>query len=318
LAAQATIEDWLGARLLLSTAIAETHFEIQEQRRQLEVIRAQIKTNETLLQLTSLRFGQGQSSIVDVLQQREQLEATLARVPQTEARIGQLEYSLDVLLGRPPDKGDHVTSSRLGRPSPLPAVGIPAQLLTHRPDLRAAQKRVLAFDYAVGVAVAEQLPTLALGGSIDWTGDPSFADAITAVFAGLAAPLFDAGERHSEVTFRKARLEEALAGYSDRYLSALFEVEAALLEEQKSEEQLVLVEQQLVTAQRLLTEARNRFSQGLTDYLPVFTSLSIVQNLERDVVSSRRSVLSARVGLHRALGGPMFNSDTPVILSSLK
>ena len=316
LTAQATIEDWLGARLLLSTAIAETYFQIQEQRRQLEVIRAQIKTNETLLQLTSLRFGQGQSSIVDVLQQQEQLEATLARVPQTEARIGQLDYSLDVLLGQPPGKGNHVTSSRLGRPSPLPAVGIPALLLTRRPDLRGAQKRMLALDYDVGAAIAEQLPTLSLGSSIDWTGDPGFDDAITAFFAGLAAPLFDAGQRRSEVTFRKAHLKDALAGYSEKYLSALFDVESALLEERKSEEQLVLVEKQLVTAQRLLTEARNRFSQGLTDYLPVFTSLAIVQNLERDVVSSRRSVLSARVGLHRALGGPMLNPDTPVIAES--
>lgn len=315
LTAQATIEDWTGARLLLSTAIAETYFEIQEQRRQLEVIRSQIKTNETLLRLTSLRFGQGQSSIVDVLQQQEQLEATLARVPQVQARIGQLEYSLDVLLGRPPGERKHLTTSRLGRPSPLPAVGIPAMLLTRRPDLRAAQKRVLAFDYEVGAAVAEQLPTLSLGSSIDWAGDPGFADAVTAVFAGLAGPVFDAGQRRSEVAFRKARLDDALAGYSDRFLSALFEVEAALLEEQKSAEQLLLVERQLVTAQRLLTEARNRFSQGLTDYLPVVTSLAIVQSLERDVVGSRRRVLSARVGLHRALGGPMPYPDTAVILS---
>jgi len=318
LTAQATVEDWLGARLLLSTAIAETYFEIQEQRRQLEVIREQIETNETLLQLTSLRFGQGQSSIVDVLQQREQLEATLARVPQTEARIGQLEYSLDVLLGRPPGKGTYATSSRLDRPSPLPDVGIPALLLTRRPDLRGAQKRVLALDYDVGAALAQQLPTLTLGGSVGWTGDPGFGNAVTTVFAGLAGPVFDAGERRSEVVIRKARLKEALAGYSDQYLSALFEVEAALLEERKSAEELVLVEKQLVTAQRLLTEARNRFSQGLTDYLPVFTSLSIVQSLERDVVSSRRSVLSARVGLHRALGGPMLHPETPVMLSSLK
>jgi multidrug efflux system outer membrane protein len=315
LAAQATIEDWLGARLLLSTAIAQSYFEIQEQRRQLEVIHAQIEINKTLLQLTSLRFGQGQSSIVDVLQQQEQLEATLARVPQTEARIGQLGYSLDILLGQAPGQGNHVTSSRLARPSPLPAVGIPAQLLTRRPDLRGAQKRVLAFDYDVGVALAEQLPSLSLGGAIDWTGDPGFGDAVTAVFGGLAAPLFDAGERRSEVSFRKARLEDALAGYSDRYLAALFEVETALLDERKSEEQVVLVEQQLLTAQRLLTEARNRFSQGLTDYLPVFTSLAIVQNLERDVVSARRRVLSARVGLHRALGGPMPGSNTPIIVS---
>lgn len=316
LAAQATVEDWLGARLLLSTAIAETYFEIQEQRRQLEVIHEQIKTNETLLQLTSLRFGQGQSSIVDVLQQQEQLETTLTRVPQTEARIGQLEYSLYVLLGRPPGKESHLTSSRLDLPSPLPAVGIPALLLTNRPDLRGAQKRVLALDYDVGVALAEQFPTLSLGSSVGWRGDPSFGNTITSIFAGLAGPLFDAGERQSEVTYRRARLKEALAGYSDRYLSALAEVEAALLEERKNEERLVLVEQQLETAQRLLTEARNRFSQGLTDYLPVFTSLSIVQNLERDVVSSRRSVLSARVGLHRALGGPILNPDSSVILSS--
>ncbi len=315
LTAQATVEDWLGARLLLSAAIAETYFEIQEQRRQLEVIRDQIETNETLLQLTSLRFGQGQSSIVDVLQQREQLEATLARIPQTEARIGQLEYSLDVLLGSPADGPNHVTSSRLGRPSPLPAVGVPALLLTRRPDLRAAQKRLLALDYEVGAAVAEQLPTLSLGGSIDWTGDPGLGDTVTAAFAGLAAPLFDAGQRGSEVAFRKARLEDALAGYSDRFLLALSEVEAALLEQRKNAKQLVLLERQLATAQKLLTESRNRFSQGLTDYLPVVTALSIVQSLERNVVSSRRQVLTARIGLHRALGGPMPNPDTPIIFS---
>jgi len=316
LTAQATIEDWMGARLLLSAAIAETYFEIQEQLRQLDVVREQIETNKTLLKLTSLRFGQGQSSIVDVLQQQEQLEATLARVPQIESNIGQLEYSLDVLLGRPPGRENHVTSSQLSRPSPFPAVGIPALLLTRRPDLRAAQKRVLAFDYDVGVAVAEQLPTLSLGGSIDWAGDPDFGDAVTSVFIGLAAPFFDAGQRRSEVTFRKARLEDALAGYSDRYLSAMFEVETALLEERKSAEQLMLVEKQLATAQRLLTEARNRFSQGLTDYLPVITSLSIVQNLERNVVNTRRRVLSARVALHRALGGPMINPEIPAVACS--
>ena len=316
LTAEATSEDWLGARLLLSAAIAQIHFEIQEQRRQLEVIRDQIDLNKTLLQLTSLRFGQGQSSIVDVLQQQEQLEATQARVPQTEARIGQLVYSLDVLLGRAPGQADNETSSRLGRPSPLPAVGVPAQLLARRPDLRAAQKRILALDYEVGAAVAEQLPNLSVGGSLRWTGDPGLADTVTTVFAGLAGPVFDAGQRRSEVTFRRARLEEALAGYAELYLSALSEVEAALLEERKREEQLVLVEQQLVTAQRLLTEARNRFSQGLTDYLPVFTSLAIVQSLERDVVSARRSVLSARVGLHRALGGPMPEPKPPVMVSS--
>ncbi|MDA1069041.1 MAG: TolC family protein, partial [Verrucomicrobia bacterium] len=146
LTAEASVEDWLSARLLLSSAIAETYFEIKERLRQLEVIRTQIEINQSLLKLTTLRFGQGQSSIVAVLQQQEQLEETMARVPLTEAQIGQLEYSLDVLLGKTPGNDSLVTSSFLGRPPPLPEVGIPAQLLTRRPDLRGAQKRVLAFD----------------------------------------------------------------------------------------------------------------------------------------------------------------------------
>jgi NodT family efflux transporter outer membrane factor (OMF) lipoprotein len=312
---EATIEDWLGARLLLSSAIAETYFNIKEQRRQLEVIREQIEINVRLLKLITLRFGQGQASIVDVLQQREQLEATQTRIPETESSIGQLEYTLALLLGLTSDAAEHITSTDLERPPELPAVGIPAHLITARPDLRSAQKRVLALDYDVGAAVADQFPSLVLGGSIDWRGDPNFGDEVYSVFAGLAGPLFNAGERRNEVFFRKARLEEALAGYSELYLAALLEVEGALLEERKNEESLVLVEKQLATAQRLLREAKNRFSQGLTDYLPVFTSLAIVQRLEREVVRARLDVLSSRVALHRALGGPMPNPDIPIYLS---
>ncbi len=301
----ATVQDWLDARLLLSSAIAENYFQIKEHRRQLEVIQAQIVLNESLLQLTRLRFGQGQSSIVAVLQQRERLNASKAGVPDAEARIGQLEYALDVLLGRPPGTGNYPYSGDLAVLPPLPEVGIPATLLQRRPDLRAARQRIMALDYRVGEAVARQFPTLTVGGGVDWRGDPDFGDALSTVFAGLAGPLFDAGERRSEVDVRKADLEDALARYSNSFLSALLEVESALLMERKLVERLALVQQQLLTARRLLTETRNRFSQGLTDYLPVITSLEIVQDLEREVVNDRRNVLSSRVALHRALGGPM-------------
>ena len=305
---QATIEDWLGARLLLSSAIAETYFEIKEQRRRLEVVLEQIDINERLLKLISLRFGQGQSSIVDVLQQQEQLEETRAQIPDTELRMSQLEYALDLLLGETGRSETSISSSELGKPPTLPELGVPSNLLANRPDLRGAQNRVLALDYDVGAAVADRFPRINIGGAVDWRGDPDFGDEITSLFANLAVPLFDAGDRRSEVLFREARLQGALANYSELFLSAMLDVESALLEERKIAERLALIEQQLRTSQRLLTEARNRFSQGLTDYLPVFTSLNIVQNLEREVVSSKRAVLSARVGLHRALGGPMIVS----------
>ena len=128
-------------------------------------------------------------------------------------------------------------------------------------------------------------------------------------------PLFAGGERRAEVTRRKAEMDEALADYAELFLEAIIEVESTLLLERKLRERLLLVEAQLQSAQRLLTEARNRYSQGLTDYLPVFTSLIIVQNLEREIVSARRGVLSARVGLHRALGGPLLHTENQVLVS---
>ena len=309
---EASVQDWLDARLLLSTAISENYFEIKEQQRQLEVLQEQIEINESLLKLTSLRFGQGQSSIVDVLQQQEQLDETKARVPEVKARIGEVEYVLDTLLGKTPGSSQRQFSSKFSNLPPLPDVGVPAMLLVRRPDLRASQQRILALDHRVGEAVSEQLPTLRIGGSLNWRGDPKLGDAIRAAFADLAVPLFAAGERRAQVRLRQAELEEALARYSGNFLTAVQEVEAVLLRERKLEERLVLVERQLLTAQRLLTEARNRFSQGLTDYLPVFTALNIVQNLERQIVSSRRDILSSRVTLHRALGGPILSPDTSV------
>ena len=112
-------------------------------------------------------------------------------------------------------------------------------------------------------------------------------------------------------------MDEALAGYAGLFLSAIVEVESSLLLERKLNERLVLVRAQLQSAQRLLTEVRNRYSQGLTDYLPVFTSLNIVQNLEREIVSARRDVLSARVGLYRALGGPLLNTENQALISRI-
>ena len=309
------MEDWRDARLLLSAAIAERYFEIKEQQRQLEVLRAQIDINESLLKLTTLRYGQGQASIVDVLQQREQLDGTKARVPEAEARWGALGYQLDVLLGTVPGSGGRKWDSTIASPPPLPEVGIPATLLADRPDLRASRLRVMAIDQEIGQAVAAQFPRLRIGLGVDWRGDPSFGDAIESAFADLAVPLFAGGERRAEVTRRKAEMDEALADYAELFLEAIIEVESTLLLERKLRERLLLVEAQLQSAQRLLTEARNRYSQGLTDYLPVFTSLIIVQNLEREIVSARRGVLSARVGLHRALGGPLLHTENQVLVS---
>jgi NodT family efflux transporter outer membrane factor (OMF) lipoprotein len=310
----AAVHDWLGGRLILSASVAETYFEIVEQRQQLGLLRGQIAVNQTLLDLTKLRFGQGQSSIVDVLQQQEQLASTRSRVPDIESRLQQLEYALDVLVGRAPGGRDRFQDRAITAPPALPAPGVPSELLDRRPDLLAARDSVQALDQRVGEAIADRLPRFVMGGSLAAAGDPTITGLIGSTFASAAQPLFDAGIRKAEVELRRARLREALDAYAGRYLAAVQEVETALVRERNQGERVERLQAQLDVAQRLLTETRNRYAQGLTDYLPVLNALVTVQSLQRDVLTSRRVLLSQRIALHRALGGPMH--DEPVRTAS--
>ena len=307
-------DDWQAGRLLLSGAIAEVYFQIQEQRQELRLIREQININQTLLELTRLRFGQGLTSIVDVLQQQEQLDSTQTLVPDVEARLKELEYLLAVLLGKRSKDIQSFPIGLLVPPPALPNVGVPSLLLSNRPDLRAVGGRLAALDQRVGQALAERLPRLSIRGLVEGAGDPGFGMGSGSLTASLVGPFFEAGARKAEVDLRRSELQEAAALFSNFYLVAIQEVKTALWQQKMQEEKVELLETQLGTAQRLMRETRNRYSQGLTDYLPVLDALTTLQNLERDIISSRRRLLSFRIALHRALGGPM---EERVLLSQI-
>jgi len=303
---EVAFEDWRTARLLLTAAVAETWFELVEQRRQLELAAEQIEANRTLLDLTRLRLGQGQGSGVAVLQQQEQLQSTESLVPDIEGRIEALELSLETLTGRLPGSGSLRSRSGDLIPSPpLPATGFPSDLLAARPDLRAQQARIVALDFEVGEAIAERLPRFSIGGSIAAAGTPSPENLVGNAIAAAVGPIFDAGSRKAEVERRRSRVSEELDRYTSDFLEAVREVETALTFETKITERVRRQEIQLATARKLLRESQNRFSQGASDYLPVLDALSKVQELERNLLTSQRERLSARVALHRALGGPV-------------
>jgi NodT family efflux transporter outer membrane factor (OMF) lipoprotein len=308
----AVAHDWLGGRLLLSALVAETYFEMLEQQEQIRLAHEQIAVNETLLDLTKLRFGQGQSSIVDVLQQQEQLASTRSRLPEIESRFQQLAYALDVLLAGAPGTRAQEVRGELKEPPAFPRGGVPSDLLVHRPDLVAARHLVAAADSEVAEAMADRLPRFMIGGSAAGIGDLTPNALVTSAFASLAGPIFDAGTRKAEVDLRRAAVRERLARFSGAYLVAVQEVETAFMQEQKQAERVRLLAEQLTVAQRLLRETRNRYSQGLTDYLPVLNAVVTEQNLQRQILASRRQWLGRRVALHRALGGPM-EAEAPVL-----
>lgn len=303
--AVAAVDDWMAARLILSASVAETWFSLVEQRGQLQLAREQIEVNRTLLDLTRLRFGQGQGSSVDVLQQQQQLRATEALIPDIEARIEELTLALEALTGRVPGTGNLAAATSVQSPPALPNPGVPADLLANRPDLRAQRARIVALDHEVGEAIADCLPRISIGGSAALAGTPTPNRLVGDAIAGAVGPIIDGGRRRAEVERRKSRVREEVDVYTALYLDAIREVETALSREAKTTERIRRQESQLTVARKLLAETRNRYTLGATDYLPVLDALSRVQQLERDVLLSRRELLSARVALHRAIGGPM-------------
>lgn len=305
--AEAFRHDWESARLDLTAILAESWFVLLEQQGQLRLAREQIELGETLLELTQLRFGQGQSSVVAVYQQREQLQSILSRVPDIEARIELLGLVIDGLAGVLPGRGSMrpAPAAELPEPPPFPQTGVPGDLLARRPDLRAQRARIVALDHEVGEAIADRLPTLSIGGSLALGGAPTLDSLLGDLIADVIGPVIDAGNREAEVMRRESRVREEVNRFTALFLAAAGEVEAALVEEDKIAERIRRQQDQLNTARKLLEESRNRYQRGLTDYLPVLDAVSRVQELEQDILLSRFERLSARIDLHQALGGPM-------------
>jgi len=302
----ASREDLEAAAITVAATVGDVWYSLVEQREQRLLLDQQIETSETLLELAELRFSQGLASALDVYQQRQQLATTRGQVPGVESRRRVLEHQLAVLLGRTP-MADMVPGPLALPDLPrLPEAGLPADMLARRPDVRAAQARLAAADHRVAAAVAARLPSLSLTGSAGYAAGRSqdlWNSQAWSMAASALAPVFDAGRRAAEVSRTKARVDEALALYTQTILTAFREVEDALVQERKQWEYVASVREQLELATSTLREARERYSNGLSDYLPVLAAVQSHHQVARELISARRQLISFRIQLYRSLGG---------------
>jgi outer membrane protein TolC len=227
-------------------------------------------------------------------------------VPLVESRVGVLENQLAVLLGEPP--GTQIARPPAALPAlpPLPSTGLPAELLARRPDVRAAQLRVMSADNRVGVAIAALLPTLTLSATGSYSGR-SIAEIFDLRFWSIAAdvfaPIFEGHRRTAEVDRARAVLRELLTAYTQAVLRAFQEVEDALVQERRQRDFLVSLDEQVSLAEATLREARLQYANGLGEYLNVLTALSALQRLERDRLTAQQQLVAFRIQLYRALAG---------------
>lgn len=315
----ATREDLEATAITLAAEVADRWLRILEAQELQRILAEQMETNQTYLELVELRFRKGLVSALDVYQQRQAVGEVRRQIPLVQAAEQVLRQDLAVLLGKPPMTDLPMGAYDLADVPAPPPTGIPAELLIQRPDIRAALARLDAADYRVASARADLLPALRLTGGIGTnTGAIRhlFDDWFVSVAAGITGPLFDGFRRTAEVERTLAVVEQRLAEYRLIVLTAIQEVEEALIRETKQREYLEAMAEQLQDARNALREAGERYRKGLTDYLPVLSALERTQSLTRMTVNARRELLTFRLNLYRALGGTWTHDlQAPVRLS---
>ena len=288
----------------LAASTAEQWFLLLEQRALLELLEAQVELNRTFLELARLRWGNSLGAGVDVLQQQEQLLRLEAQRPLFKSRVRSLENQLRLLTGQGP--GSLETPVRFKALSPVPKVGLPLEIIRQRPDIQAAEQQLIAADHRVAAALAQRYPAIRLTGSMGYQAE-DLGDLLDRwiwnLVGSLSASLFDGGRRAAEVERSRALLQERALAFKEKALIALKEISNALASEAGERAHLKLLESELEVARLLLGETQARYTEGLSDYLPVLTALRALQQLEQSRLTVQRRIISQRIQLHRALGG---------------
>ncbi len=299
-------EGMRAAGEVLARGIAEAWFSLAEVHARRTMLDEQLDTSRTYLDLVTRRFEAGLASLLAVRQQRQQLIGLEARQPLVRSEIDATAMQLAVLVGRPPDPALVPTPEGLPNLPPPPALGVPADLLHRRPDLRAARRRLEAQDRRVAAAFADRFPALRLSASAGLQAEDlsTLVDRfLWSVASDLTMPLLDGGRRAAEEARRRAQLEEQLAAYGKALLKAWLEVESALRAEAGLRAHIADGERQLDAAQAVLDEAKARYQRGVGDFLPVLDALRRRQDTELSLLSARKRLLIRRVHLYAALGG---------------
>jgi len=304
------------AAISLSSEIAKAWYALIEQRGQMAVLEKQIAINEQVLKLVTLRFRQGVAAAPDVLRQQQLIEQTRGETKDALSRIQTLTHQLAILLGQPPTSITFPEQTRLQSLPGLPSTGLPVEVLHRRPDVQTEFYNIQAADARIAAAIADRFPRIDLtgslstnlsstlaGGSFAATPAGLFSSWLATVATQIVAPIIDAGGRAAEVDRNRALLSEALNTYESTILQALREVEDALTQEAQQRKKAASLEKQFQLATEVNDRLRARYIQGASNYLDILDALISQQNLERQILTARRTVIEYRVDLAKALAG---------------
>jgi NodT family efflux transporter outer membrane factor (OMF) lipoprotein len=306
----ASEENLRDARVTLAAEMALAYVDLRALQRRLSLAEANLRAQAETFEIASWRAQAGLTTALDVEQARTSLEQTRAEIPLLRAGVGSAKHRLAVLAGEPPAALDAL----LADPRPIPtaerelAVGVPAETLRQRPDVRRAERELASATARVGVATADRYPDLSLVGSIGL--ESTAADALFSSGAGTAAfgtrlvqSILDFGRRSGAVEAQDALREQALARFGATVLAALEEVENALVAFDEEQQRRAALDEAAGAANRATALSRDQYSSGLVDFEAVLASERSLFSLQDQLATSEGEVTANLIRLYKALGG---------------
>jgi NodT family efflux transporter outer membrane factor (OMF) lipoprotein len=316
----ATLADYDDILVSLIAEVARTYFEIRTIEQRLVFARQNVSLQEESRDIAAARFQFGAESELDVTQAKALLKQTQAIIPPLEASLRQAKNALAILLGILPTEVQDI----LGPPKPIPtvpievAVGIPAELLRRRPDIRLAEFQAAFQSAQIGIAKADLYPSFSLVGSIGLQSSDkggvrsnraNFSDLFTSggitYFIGptFQWPIFNYGRLKNNVRVQDARFQQLVVNYQNTVLRAFQDVEDATVGFLRTQEQAGFLSDSVQQYRRSAELSLIQYSEGLTTYQRVIDSQRNLTQQEDAFASATGSVGTNLIALYKALGG---------------
>ena len=298
-----------SVRVSVAADVARNYFELRGIQQQLAVLDRSLANQRETLRLTVVRRDAGFGEEQDVASASARVAAIEAAVPPLRTALAVREHRLGVLTGRIPGQLAETVAPRaypvLARSI---ALGPPDQLLTRRPDVRVAERRLAVAAASAGVAAADLYPRITITGVLGLLAGRgsllgSSDSRLWAVTPALQWSAFDIGSARARLRGAHAATAEALAEYEKTMLLALEETETALVMYRQRQERLVSLTDEVRESTRAAGIARARYREGVTDFLSLLDAERTALQAEDNAAAAEAEVFTALVGLYRAVGG---------------
>jgi len=313
---EATLAEYLqtyeGAKAVqtqLVADIAQGFFNLLMLDKQMEISRRNLVLNDSFLVATQLLKNAGIVNLLAVQRAESQKQTTALLIPALEENIALQENALQILTGQLPGALSRKASlNDFVVPDSLSS-GLPASIVSRRPDVRSNEMALVAANAQVGVAQANMYPALniTVGGGLEsfkasnWFNMPSSLFGFAA--GTIAEPIFRRRELKTQFEIAKLQRDEAVVQFRQTVLQAVTEVSNALVQADKLRQQEVIATAQVDTLRRAVFNAQLLFKSDLANYLEVITAQTSALLAELNLASVQRQELGAMVELYRSLGG---------------